>query len=119
MELGILVDGAQKVEEGVHYLKVNLQDITQETRARAKPRLRATWKHARSSLEGKGGHLRPVRRKVENLRDQLSHHPTMSLDDAETRARKTLKRMIENTIDELEKVKRSRERDSERIWHAA
>ncbi len=117
--MGILVLGAQKVEEGARYLKTNLQDITQESRARAEPRLRAAWKQARSSLEGKGGHLRPVRRKVEDLRDQLSHHATKSLEEVETRARKALKRMIENTIDELEKVKRSLERDSERIWHAA
>ena len=117
--MGILVDGAQKVEEGAHYLNTNLQDITQETRARAEPSLRATWKHARRSLESKEGQLRPVRRKVEDLRDQLSHRTAMSIDKAETLAKLALKQMIENTIDELEKVKRSLERDSERIWHAA
>ncbi len=117
--MGILVDGAQNVEEAVHYLRTNLEDIAQETRVRAEPRLRATWMRARNSLEGKSDHLKPVRRKVENLRDQLSHHSTVALDKAETRARRTLKRMIENTIDELEKVKRSLERDSERIWHAS
>lgn len=31
----------------------------------------------------------------------------------------TLKHMIENAIDELEKMKRSLERESDRIWHAA
>jgi F0F1-type ATP synthase membrane subunit b/b' len=70
-------------------------------------------------VEGKGDRFRPVRRRVETLRDQLSRHTAVTLDKAETQARMTLKRMIENTIDELEKMKRSLERESDRIWHAA
>ncbi len=117
--MGILVDGAQKVEEGVEHLKTNLQEITRETRARAEPRLKASWKHARNSLDHKGGRFRPVRRRFHTIRHQLRHHRGVTLDRAETRARMTLKHMIENAIDELEKMKRSLERESDRVWHAA
>lgn len=113
--MGILVEGAQRVEESVEHLKTNLQ----ETRARAEPQLRASWKHARSSLGHKRSSFRPMRRKVDTIRHHLRHHSGVTLDRAETRARLTLKHMIENAIDELEKMKRSLERESDRIWHAA
>ena len=117
--MGRLVESAQKVEEGIEFLRTNWHEATQQTMANAQPRLRAKWKQARKSLQGKGGRLRPVGRRVETLRDQLSHRTAVTFDRAEAPARTTLKRIIENTIDELEKMKRSLERDSDRIWHAA
>ncbi len=117
--MGVLVVGARKVEKEVERLKTNLREITEETRAKAEPKFKRTLKEARGLIEGKESRLKPVRRRVEDVREHLSRNASVTLNKAKARGRVTLKRIIERAIDELEKAKRNLDRDSERMWHAS
>jgi hypothetical protein len=115
--LGALVTGAVKVEEGVDRLKRNVRAITEETRSRAGARLKLTWTHVRGSVESP--RVKPIIGRMKPLADQLERDTEILLDKGEFRAKIVLTRIIDGTIDELEKVKRRLDHDSQRGWHAA
>lgn len=101
--MGLLVSGAEKIEEGMEHLKRNLRLLTKETKARTDPHVESAWKGARSSVEGAKAEIKPLLQKVE-------YQSKAFLDRAEVRARYMVMDVIDGTIQELEKIKRELER---------
>ena len=103
--MGILVVGAERFEEGVDHLRRNLVTMTEETRSKAEPRIRSTWKQMHSALEGAEIKLRPVVRRIKP--EKLERDTKIFVVRAQTRTRLLLSEMIGNTITGLEKIKRN------------
>jgi len=116
-ELGVLVSGAVKVEEGVERLRRNAHAITEETRAKANARLRPTWTTVRKSLHGP--RAKPIIRRIEPLPNKLEHDAKALLDKAEFRTTVALTEIIERTIVKLEKVKHRLDQNPPRLRGAA
>lgn len=109
--MGILVVGAERVEEGVDHLRRNLVGMTQETRNKADPRIRSRWKQVHSSLEGAELKLRPIVRRFKPASEKLERDTRVLVERAQIRTRVFLSRMIGSTIAGLETIKRNLDND--------
>jgi hypothetical protein len=108
--LGILVFGAEKVEEEAEYLKRNLLTATKRVMVSANPHTRSTWKSAKRVLEATGTHVNPLKRRIESFQAKLGHRTEMLVPRIEIRMRKALAAIIDNMIGLLEKVERRLDR---------
>ena len=88
--------GAERVEENVERVKLKLRTATDEVRDRADARIRAAWETVQKQIETR-----------------------KSLRETELRGRSLLKRIIEGTIQEVEKVNRRLEREVKTCGYAA
>ena len=98
MCLGRLVAGAEKFERNVGRLKISLQAVTDKAIGKADAHIRPAW---------------------EAVQKQLRRETKTPLRKTEFQARRFLKRMIESTIQELEKLDRKLEHDSTTHGYAA
>jgi len=88
--------GAEKVEENVGRLKLKLRRVTDEARGRADARIGPAWETVQKQIETR----KPLRK-------------------SELRGKRLLKRIIEGTIQELEKVNRKLEQNIKTCGYAA
>jgi hypothetical protein len=90
--------GAEKIEKKVGHLKISLQTVTGEARNKADSRIRPAWKA---------------------VQKQLERETQTPLRKTELRGRRLLKKIIESTIQQLEKLNRRLEHDLKACGYAA
>ena len=103
--MGVLVVGAEKIEHKIASLKQNLRTVSEEVMANAEAQIRPAWKDVRNSC-GNEFHTKVMIQKINPLRNQVVQGTQAFLNNAEDRARIMAETIIENTILDLEKLKR-------------
>jgi hypothetical protein len=115
--MGVLVNGADKVEQSLKRVKRKARSINNRTKNNANAKLGRTWTWFENSL--KSSPAKPYVTGVKPLRDQLDRDVRAFVKRVNSRTRTELKGLIDRTIVELEKAKRKLDHDTTPGWSAA